>query len=131
MRLKLPPLGVAPPAHVTEPSFLEGPERPPRGAAALGRFGSSELPGLSRITSGSLSFDVARHGLVASTPGDRAVSRNQAAPATPHLASEIRGAEWAVTGSNSVAPDESLSVPATKKAPCPGALKAAGQGLEP
>jgi len=41
MRLKVPPVGVVPPAHRDEP-FLLGEARHdrPRGAAALGRFGS-------------------------------------------------------------------------------------------
>jgi hypothetical protein len=39
----------------------------------------------------------------------------------------IRGADWAVMGSNGATPDESLSVPATGKPPC-GGYRSCGAG---
>ena len=51
MRLKLPPLGVVRPAYVTEPSFLEGPERPASGGRSPGSGSEAhKLPGLSPLS---------------------------------------------------------------------------------
>jgi hypothetical protein len=48
MRLKLPPVGVVPPAHLTEPSFLGGPGTTvPGGPQPWVGSEAPQLPGLS------------------------------------------------------------------------------------